>query len=81
MSFVETLKAISVPKNVRRTIKDLIVAKKSISELGKGKRIPAIDIFIINAMKEATEYCIKAPVNRVPIEVVDKLFYDILNEV
>lgn len=80
MSFTETLSAVTVPEKTRKAIDKLITIKKSISELGKGRRIQDIDNFINEAMEKAAKYCTKAPLNRVPLEVVDELFQKIIQE-
>jgi len=53
----------------------------AISELGTGKRIAIIDAFIEDTMTKAKTYCEKAPVSKVPIEVIDDMFRAILNGV
>jgi hypothetical protein len=75
------LNSVSVPKKTRKAIEKIITVKKSISELGEGKRIAEIDNFINEAMENATEYCKKAPVNRIPLGEVDGLFRIILEEI
>jgi predicted nucleotidyltransferase len=80
MSFMETIDAISIPKKTHKAIHDLITAKKSISELGIGKRVSEIDMFISSAMKRADKFCKTAPSNRVPLEAVDRLFRKVIRE-
>ena len=81
MSFVETLHAVSVPSETRKAIDRLLRAKRSISELGKGRRSAEIDSFVKVSMKKARAYCQNAPVSRVPSEIADELFRTILKEI
>jgi len=80
LSFVETLNAVSVSKKTRKAIDKLMTVKKSISELGKGKRISEIDDFIKDTMKQAKKYCKILPASTIPLKVVDELFRSILDE-
>ena len=80
MSFLETLDAVTVPSDARTAIADLLVRKKATSEIGRGKRIPAIDRLIIDLIEREEAYCQTAPVNKPPLEEVNALFCGILDE-
>ncbi len=80
MSFMETLDAVCVPSGARAAVAGLLARKKAVSEIGQGKRIPAIEKFISDTLEKASAYCQVAPVNKPPLDKVNALFSRILDE-
>ena len=80
MQFIETLNALDVPKEVLKTIHELLKQKAQTSEMGKGPKIPILENYIQGQLEWAQQYCETAPVGHVEVEMLNKLFRQTIND-
>lgn len=88
ISMLETLRGIvdlsfdspGLMPEAAAAIENLVAKKRSSPELGRGDRIPAIDAFIRESIKLAEQYCGASGKNRIPLDEVNRVFRNILEE-
>ena len=74
LSLRQTMKEVTLSLPARDAIVRLIRRKSSSPELGLGRRIPAIDVFIKEVLSKAQIFCQVAPPKRVPLKEIDRVF-------